>query len=116
MAEIRGLQLTVHSFYLPELSLSIPLNSSHVNDAVEDDDDGDDTSSRDDLRPVVDDQVASGDFEWHHDGLKEEEVPASCKAERFVHVAARETDERRRDREIGCHFCHACTYVSIRMI
>lgn len=77
---------------------------------VEHDGDGDDTACGYGVAPVVDDDIAGGDFEGHHGGLENEEVPSGGEPEGFVDVAAGEANEGGRDGEVGHHLCHAQRY------
>jgi hypothetical protein len=53
----------------------------------------DDTTSGDNVGPVVYDDIAGSDFKWYKHCLEDEEVPASCYTEGIVHVAPSETNE-----------------------
>lgn len=56
-------------------SFGIPLYRRDIDDAIENDDDDDDTCSRHNIGPEMDDEITCGDLKWDHNRLKEEEVP-----------------------------------------
>jgi len=54
-----------------------PFHGSHVNDGVENDNDRDDSSNGHDIRPEVNDETTSRNFERYHNGFEDEEVPTA---------------------------------------
>jgi hypothetical protein len=60
----------------PELSLTVPLHSHHIDESIEHHNNRYHRPSRNSVTPKVDDNVASCHFKRHQDCFEDEEVPA----------------------------------------
>lgn len=69
-------------------------------------------SDRNSRAPVLNDNVASDNFERYESGFKDEKVVAGSEAECFINIATSETYERRGNWKICDHLIHACKCVS----
>jgi hypothetical protein len=64
----------------PEFGLAVPLHCHHVDESVENHDDGYNRSGGNGIAPEMDDNVASGHFKGYQDRFEDEEVPAGLTA------------------------------------
>ena len=64
---------------------------------IANDDNPNDSASRDSVAPVVNDEVTGDDFEGNKGSFKDEEIPTCSHTKGLVDVAASKTYKRRRD-------------------
>ena len=78
----------------PKLRFPVPLHSQHVDQKVQDQDDGNYASCRDNIAPEMDDHVACCDFKRDQCRLEDEEVVSSRESKCIIDPSSCETDER----------------------
>ena len=78
-----------------------------IGSPIEYDRDGNDASSRYNVTPIMDYDIASYNLERHQRGFENEEVIPRRHTKGFVNVAAGKSYERRRYGQICDQFCHA---------
>ena len=67
--------------------------------------DRDDTAHRYRITPIMNNDIACDHLEWDKHGFKDEEVVARRNAKSFIDISTSESNEWRRDGQVGYHFC-----------